>query len=86
MRVLRDVVVNRTSTDELLAVSHAPGIVGEQMSVDLLGAGTSLRLRVTVLDSRPLIVDGSVRHRLKLAVVTSPEPPLSAQGAVGEVN
>jgi hypothetical protein len=69
MRVLRDVIVDRTSTEELLVVSHVPGIVGEEMSLDLLGAGESLRLIVQVIESRPLVVDGAVRHRIRLAVV-----------------
>jgi hypothetical protein len=69
MRVLRDVIVDRYGADELLAVSHVPGVVGERMSLDLLGAGESLRLTVQVIESRPLIVDGSVRHRIRLGVV-----------------
>jgi hypothetical protein len=68
MRVLRDVVVDRTDGDELMAVSHAPGIVGEEMTLDLLGAGSMLALRVRVLESRPVIISGSVRHRIRLAL------------------
>ena len=69
MRVVRDVVVNRTATQELTAVSNISGVVGEEMSLALLGAGADLGLRVKVLESRPLIVDGSLRHRLTLALV-----------------
>ena len=69
MRVLRDVVVDRVDTHELMAVSHAPAIIGEEMSLDLVGAGTSMELRVRVVESRPVIVDGSVRHRIRLSVV-----------------
>jgi hypothetical protein len=77
MRVLRDVIVDRLGTEELLAVSQAPGIVGEEMSLDLLGAGHSLRLTVQVIESRPLVVDGAVRHRVRLALVNG-SAPLSA--------
>lgn len=69
MRVLRDVIVDRQGAHELLAVSQAPGILGEEMSLDLLGGGESLRLRVQVIESRPLVVDGAVRHRVRLALV-----------------
>jgi len=69
MRVLRDVVVNRTATQELTAVSNISGVVGEEMSLALLGAGADLGLRVKVLESRPVIVDGSLRHRLTFALV-----------------
>ncbi|MBA3886603.1 MAG: hypothetical protein H0X67_12865 [Acidobacteria bacterium] len=71
MKVLRDVVVDRTEKDELLAVSHLPGVVGEVLSLDLLGAGSSLELKVKVLDSRPVIVNGAVRHRLRLAMMAA---------------
>jgi hypothetical protein len=89
IRVLRDVVVNRSDADELLAVSHVAGVVGEQLSLDLLGGGASLGLKVTVLDSRPVIVNGSVRHRLRLGMVTAAvneqphEPPASETPAPG---
>jgi hypothetical protein len=69
MRVLRDVVVNRSNSDELLAIAHSAGIAGEEMSLGLVGAGGSLDLRVRVLESRPVIVDGNVRHRLRLALL-----------------
>jgi hypothetical protein len=69
MRVLKDVVVHRTDTEELLAVSRAAGITGEEMTLDVMGAGASLGLRVRVLESRPVIVDGTVCHRMRLALL-----------------
>lgn len=71
MRVLRDVVVDRVDREELLAISHAPAIAGEDMSLDLVGAGRAIELRVRVLESRPVIIDGAVRHRIRLAVLQS---------------
>lgn len=76
MRVLRDVVVDRLDRNELLAVSHTPAIVGEEMSLDLVGGGTSLELRVRVLESRPVIIDGAVRHRVRLSLL---QPLLGSQ-------
>jgi hypothetical protein len=73
MRILRDVVVDRTSADELLAVCQAPGVVGELMTLDLMGGGITLGFRVKVLESRPVIVAGAVRHRLRLGL-TQPIP------------
>ena len=73
IHVLRDVVIDRTDRNELLAVSQAPGVVGEEMSLELFGAGASLALRVRVVESRPLIVDGAVRHRLRLELVAAGE-------------
>jgi hypothetical protein len=69
VRVLRDVVVDRTDRNELLAVSHVPGIAGEEMTLDLIGGGVVLALQVKVIESRPVIVDGSVRHRVRLDIL-----------------
>lgn len=71
MRVLKDVVVHRTDTDEVLAVGRTAGIVGEQMTLDVMGAGATVGLRVRVLESRPVIVDGSVCHRMRLALLNA---------------
>ena len=71
MRVLRDVVIQRTDRDQLQAVSHVPAIAGEEMTLDLMGAGTTLGLKVRVLDSRPVMVEGAVRHRIRLALLNA---------------
>jgi hypothetical protein len=69
VRILRDVVVDRTSRDEVMAVSQAPGVLGETMTLDLMGGGVSMGLRVKVLESRPVIISGAVRHRLRLGLL-----------------
>ena len=98
MRVLRDVVVDRTGRDELLAVSNVPAITGEDMSLDLVSSGRHLALKVKVLESRPVMVEGAVRHRIRLVVTdlralmgvverasveaADPDPPAVAGGNV----
>lgn len=67
MRVLRDVVIQRSEGGELEAVSHQPAIAGEEMTLDVVGGGETIGLKVRVLDSRPMILNGSVRHRIRLA-------------------
>ena len=79
IRVLRDVVVDRTSRDEVMAISLAPGVVGEAMTLDLMGGGVALGLRVVVTESRPVIVAGAVRHRIQLALL----PPVVAGSGAG---
>ena len=69
MRVLRDVVIHRANGEELQAVSNVPALAGEEMTLDLMGAGATLGLKVRVIDSRPMMVDGSVRHRIRLALL-----------------
>ena len=68
MRILRD-VVDRTSSDEVIAVCQAPGVLGETMTLDLMSGGVTLGFRVRVLESRPVIIAGAVRHRLRLGLV-----------------
>ena len=72
MRVLRAVVVDRVGENEVLAVSHAAGVIGEEMSLNLLGAGSNLTFKVRVLESSPVIVSGAVRHRIRLELVREP--------------
>ena len=69
MRVLRDVVVDRNGDNELCAVSVAPGVVGEEMSLELITGVNRRSLRVRVVDSRPVIISGNVQHRLQLAML-----------------
>ncbi len=68
VRVLREVAIANGPTDELFAVSHAPGVIGEEMFLDVNGEGHSLEVRVRVVESRPVIVDGAVCHRIKLVL------------------
>jgi len=78
MRVLRDVVVDRNGDSELYAVSMAPGVVGEEMSLELITGVSRRLLRVRVTDSRPVIVAGNVQHRLQLAVLEGFETAASS--------
>lgn len=71
LRMLQDVAVERTTEDELLAVSDVPGSTGEEMSLELLGGGTGVLLKVRVIESRPVIVNGRLRHRLRLAILSA---------------
>ena len=91
VRVLRDVVVDRIDRDELMALSQSPAVPGELMSLDLVGGGKAIELRVRVIESRPVIVNGAVRHRIRLAVlqpVTEVQLPdaavVDATGATAE--
>ena len=69
LRVLRDVIVHEAGPSEIVAVAHMPGVIGEVMMVDLAGGGYVASARVRVVESRPVILEGQVRHRVRLAVV-----------------
>jgi hypothetical protein len=85
MRVLRDVVVDRNGDSELYAVSVAPGVVGEEMSLELIAGVSRRSLRVRVTDSRPVIVSGGVQHRLQLAMLDGFEPAATAMSELQDV-
>jgi hypothetical protein len=68
LRVSRDVIVRRGEGGELVAISSEAGLCGELLMIYLVGesdVGTSVR----VVDSRPVVVNGHVRHRLQLVRV-----------------
>jgi hypothetical protein len=69
LRVPGEVVIERHDQDskELVVLSGAPAHREELLTLDLAPPGASLSVRV--LESRPVLIDGSVRHRLRLAVV-----------------
>jgi hypothetical protein len=70
MRVWRDVFVAADPVDgEFAVMSDLPGVVDEELTLGLLGPEGPLDLRVRVLESNPQIVDGIVRHRIKLLML-----------------
>jgi hypothetical protein len=80
VRILRDVIVQAEPDGRLVAIGHAPGVAGEELALELDGGGHSVSLRVQVLESRPVILDGGVRHRIQLEIL-DPSPEGRATGA-----
>jgi hypothetical protein len=70
VRVRRDVVIERMEGQELVAVSQTPAVVGEEMFLELFSGSDRIALKVRVLDSRPAVIAGSMRHRLRVVVMT----------------
>ena len=67
LRVLQDVVIQNTRPEHTIALSREPGVLGERVSVQVPHRErdhTSVWARV--LDSQPIVIDGSVRHQLRL--------------------
>ena len=81
MRVLRDVAIHRTDEGGFVALSQAPAIAGERMTLHVMGGGESMGMRVRVLDSRPVVIDGAVRHRIRLALDGAAVSAADAEGA-----
>lgn len=69
LRVRRDVVVESNAEGTLAVISDAPAIPEEILTLDLIGERASASLTVQVIESRPVVVDGAVRHSLRLSVL-----------------
>ena len=69
LRVPTDVVVERYGEKEVWVVSTAPAHRDEVLTLDAAGAEPALTMNVKVTSSVPVLIDGVVRHRLRLAIV-----------------
>ena len=69
VRVLRAVMIDRAGQSEFVAISHVAGVVGEEMSLDLIAAEVRHELRVRVLASQPVIIENTLRHRIQLSLI-----------------
>jgi hypothetical protein len=69
LRVLRDVVVQRDAMNELVAISPEAGLPGELVTLHL-GTDVDVPARVRVVESRPVVINGQLRHRLQLSRVS----------------
>jgi hypothetical protein len=86
MQVLKDVIVQRDGDAGLVAIGQAPGVVGEQLTLDLAGGGHVVTCRVRVEESRPVILDGSVRHRIRLGILEGQRRPEVVASALGQMH
>jgi hypothetical protein len=72
LRVPADVVIEKLGEKEVSVVSTAPAHRDELLTLDAAATdadpGTTMNVRVT--ESVPVLVDGVVRHRLRLAIVS----------------
>jgi hypothetical protein len=71
LRVFPDVVVHQDSADEWIGISRQPAVTGETLVLDVVQfdefeGEIHRRLPVCVVESRPVIVDGDMRHRIRL--------------------
>ena len=73
--VSRDVLVRGRDPDHVTVVSREPGVPGERGQVTLPAPDTE-SMAVRVSTSRPVVMDGTVRHvlQLKLLVEQVPDP------------
>jgi hypothetical protein len=69
LRIPGEVVIERRdeARDELWVLSAAPAHREEILTLDVSGPQT---FRVRVVESSPVLVDGSIRHRLRLSILS----------------
>lgn len=65
LRVMGDVVVQDVTPEQIVVLSPHPGRPGEIVSVRSPHEFESL-VTAEVLESQPIVIDGSVRHQLRL--------------------
>lgn len=72
MRISRDVAVQVDGTsNEIAVLSDVPGVVDEELTLALVSNAGNMDLRVKVVDSRPQIVEGVLRHRVRLQLLAA---------------
>ena len=64
---MRDVLVEHADPNEVIAVSREPGVLGETVKVEVSAQEPRARVAARVVDSQPVVENGTVRHRLRLA-------------------
>lgn len=69
IRIAREVLVQPDdASNDIVAVGDAPAAIGERLILRLVGSNRETELNVIVVDARPLVVDGSLRHWMRLSV------------------
>ena len=71
--------MHRNGDDEWIAISRETAMAGETLVLDIERGDLRFKFTVHVIESRPIIVDGDMRHRLRLQDVTLPEIPFEQQ-------
>jgi len=66
LRVLRDVMVYRIGDEQWIVVGREPAVVGEILMLDVNDGDSRRRLTMCVIESRPVMLDGDMRYRIRL--------------------
>jgi hypothetical protein len=72
LRISSDVAVELNGrTSDIAVLSDSPAIVGEELTLALSNGAGQMEFRVRVLESRPEMVERTVRHRLRLEILSA---------------
>jgi hypothetical protein len=67
LQTVEDVVLEQADSGDVWVVGETPARRGDALILEVATGG--LRMDVRVLESEPVMIDGGVRHRLKLRVL-----------------
>src|SRR5438552_11892124 len=70
LQILRDVLVEKVEGDLFVVVSRHPGVLGDRLDLEF-GDQYRVKFEVCVTQSRLVVIDGAVRHRLVLEALRS---------------
>jgi len=74
IRGFSDVIVTRNGSCEWIANSRHAAVVGETVILEFDEGGRSQQLAMCVIESRRVVLDGDVRHWIRLR--TTDHPPV----------
>lgn len=66
LRVLQDVIVHSRAREDMVVVTTGPGVLGEVVLVQLPDQ-VDAAVEARVVASQPIVIDGNVRHQLRLS-------------------
>ena len=72
LRLTRDIGLSERTDGEWIATSREAGVLGETVVIGVLDEGVTLAAKV--VESKPIVTDGAVRHRLWLRRLDANEP------------
>lgn len=64
LRLTRDVGLRERTNGDWIAISREAGVLGETLVMAVMDDGVTVA--ANVVESRPILLDGAVRHRLRL--------------------
>ncbi len=85
LHTLRDVIVEphrwQDRPVQFAIISQTPDVPDETMTLAIIHNGDSAKVRVRVMDTRPIFYEGSLRHRLCLSVIGLADPHIPSASA-----
>ena len=77
-RTLRHVRIREASESELTVLSQTAATLDEHLTLHVVGQRPELQMDVRVVDSRPVMRNGVLRHQWRLAAVNGKAAPAPA--------